>query len=357
MQAEWERVPEAAPAGGWKVADEQAVQDQRGVVWDLIKQLGQTITQGVSLTRISIPIYIADPRSYLEMVADGWCFAPIYLKQAAVESDPIERMKMVVTFAIAGLSNTCCAKKPLNPLLGETFEAVLEDGTEIFCEQVSHHPPVTNWEVQGPGGMYHFYGSGELTAAFRGNSIRGHQEGSHVIDFKLDGGQITYKLPEVWVRGIMFGERIIEYDGLVTFHDEKNKILAEVKINPEAGGSWFSWKKKVPTDYLDGAIYTYTNSVEDKKQVSKIEGSWLGCILFDKEYYWNCKNGPPKFAPIPIENPLPSDSRFREDIINLKAGNIEKASEWKTKLEDKQRAEARLRKDYCEVNGIDYIAA
>jgi hypothetical protein len=53
------------------------------------------------------------------MVADGWCFAPIYLKQAAIESDPVERMKMVITFAIAGLSNTCCPKKPLNPLLGK----------------------------------------------------------------------------------------------------------------------------------------------------------------------------------------------------------------------------------------------
>jgi hypothetical protein len=101
------------------------------VVWDLIKQLGQTITQGVSLTRIAIPIYIADSRSYLEMVADGWCFAPIYLKQAAIESDPVERMKMVVTFAIAGLSNTCCPKKPLNPLLGrENFTR----GYSKICE-------------------------------------------------------------------------------------------------------------------------------------------------------------------------------------------------------------------------------
>ena len=154
----------------------------------------------------------------------------------------------------------------------------------------------------------------------------------------------------------MFGERIIEYDGLVTFIDEKNKILAEVKINPEVGG-WFSWKKKLPSDYIDGAIYKYTNSVEDKKPVSKIEGSWLGCILFDKEYYWNFKNGPPKFAPIPVDNPLPSDSRFRQDIIYLKAGEMDQAQDWKFKLEEKQRGEAKLRREYCEVNGMEYIEA
>merc|ERR1712000_54101 len=328
--AAWDRVPEAAPTGGWRVFDEKAVADQRGVVWDLIKQLGQNITQGISLTKIAIPIYIAEPRSYLEMVADGWCFAPIFLKQAALESDPIERMKMVITFAIAGLSNTCCA-------------------------QVSHHPPITNWEVLGPGGMYHFFGSGELSAAFRGTSIRGHQEGEHVIDFAMDGGRITYKLPEVWVRGVVYGDRIIEYDGLVVFHDEKNKILAEVKINPETGG-WFSWKKKLPSDYLDGGIFKYTASPKDKKQVSKIDGSWLGCVLFDKQYYWNHKNGPPKFKPTPVENPLPSDSRFRQDIMQLKEGETDRANESKIRLEEKQRAEARLRKDYCEVNGIPYTA-
>ena len=109
--------------------------------------------------------------------------------------------------------------------LGETYEATFPDGTQIFCEQVSHHPPITNWELIGPQNMYSFYGSGELSAAFRGNSIRGHQAGTHYIDFHLDGGRITYELPEVWVRGIMFGERIIEYDGLVTFHDEKNKLM------------------------------------------------------------------------------------------------------------------------------------
>lgn len=351
---EWERLPEAAPAGGWRVLDEQIVADQRGVVWDLIKQLGQTITQGVSLTRIAIPIYIAEPRSYLEMVADGWCYAPIFLKQAAVETNPVERMKMVVTFAIAGLSNTCTSKKPLNPILGETFEATFDDGTQIFCEQVSHHPPITNWEVVGPQEMYTFYGSGELTAAFRGNSIRGHQAGVHYIDFHMNGGRITYELPEVWVRGIMFGERIIEYDGLVSFHDKQNKVIAEVKINPEVGG-WFSWKKKLPTDYLDGNIFTYTNSPADKKPVSKIEGSWLGCVLFDREKFWSIKDGTPIFKANPVENPLPSDSRFRKDIIHLKQKEIELAGEWKHKLEEIQRHEARLRKEYTAANGIDFV--
>jgi len=353
-EVEWERIPEATPTGGFKVQDEQAVQEQRGVVWDLIKQLGQSITQGISLTRITIPIYIADPRSYLEMVADGWCYGPHFLNKAVESNDPVERMKYVISFAISGLSNTCCAKKPLNPLLGETFQATFEDGTKIFCEQVSHHPPVTNWQVEGPDESYHFYGSGELSAAFRGNSIRGHQEGIHVVKFK-DGSSVCYKLPEVWVRGIMFGERIIEYDGPITFHDKTNRIYAELRINPEPGG-WFTWKKK-PSDYIMGAIFRYEGTPQNRKQICTIEGSWLGCVVFDKKYYWNWKDNLPKAKPIPVDDPLPSDCRFRKDIIQMKAGDMTAANNGKHELETKQRAEAALRKQYCEKHKIPYVAA
>jgi hypothetical protein len=33
-------------------------------------------------------------------------------------SDPIERLRWVITFAVSGLSNTVAAKKPFNPVIG-----------------------------------------------------------------------------------------------------------------------------------------------------------------------------------------------------------------------------------------------
>ena len=66
------------------------------------------------------------------MVADGWCYAPIYLKQAAVEADPVERMKNVITFAIAGLSNTCVVKKPFNPIVGKYYLLFIFHFTAIY---------------------------------------------------------------------------------------------------------------------------------------------------------------------------------------------------------------------------------
>ena len=131
-----------------------------------------------------------------------------------------------------------------------------------------------------------------------------------------------------------------------------------MKINrPESGGGWFSWKKKDPTDYLTGHIYKYKNEPEgnDRQAVSQVSGSWMGCVLFDGKRYWSHKDQLPKFGLTQTENPLPSDSRYREDVLYLRSDNLELAAEWKAKLEDKQRAEAKTRKQYCQKNGIDYV--
>jgi len=45
-------------------------------------------------------------------------------------------------------------KKPFNPLLGETWQAEQANGgCRIFMEQISHHPPISAFEMIGPGGM------------------------------------------------------------------------------------------------------------------------------------------------------------------------------------------------------------
>jgi Oxysterol-binding protein len=42
-------------------------------------------------------------------------------------------------------------KKPFNPLLGETWQAQQAGGgCQIFMEQLSHHPPISAFEMIGP---------------------------------------------------------------------------------------------------------------------------------------------------------------------------------------------------------------
>jgi hypothetical protein len=49
-------------------------------------------------------------------------------------------------------------KKPFNPILGETWQAALSDGSTIAMEQISHHPPVSAFQIEGPGSLYRFVG-------------------------------------------------------------------------------------------------------------------------------------------------------------------------------------------------------
>jgi len=48
---------------------------------------------------------------------------------------------------------------------------------------------------------------------------------------------------------------------------------------------------------------------------------------------------------VEVKEPLPSDSRFRDDLNALAAGDMEKAQFEKNRMEEVQRREAKLRKE------------
>ncbi len=64
-------------------------------------------------------------------------------------------------------------KKPFNPILGETYQGSLYDGTRLYMEQISHHPPISAWDLEAPDAAWRFTGVSEGTASFGGNSVRG----------------------------------------------------------------------------------------------------------------------------------------------------------------------------------------
>ena len=49
--------------------------------------------------------------------------------------------------AAGDLMKTADAMVVHGQILGETFEASMGARADIFVEQVSHHPPISSWEV------------------------------------------------------------------------------------------------------------------------------------------------------------------------------------------------------------------
>jgi hypothetical protein len=56
------------------------------------------------------------------------------MNAAALSKDPVERMKLMMTSSLAWIYCTHHFEKPLDPILGETYEAEMPDGSKIYCE-------------------------------------------------------------------------------------------------------------------------------------------------------------------------------------------------------------------------------
>ncbi len=53
---------------------------------------------------------------------------------------------------IGGLRRQTSTLKPFNPILGETYQAQYSSGLQVYAEQISHHPPVSSWQVEDAEG-------------------------------------------------------------------------------------------------------------------------------------------------------------------------------------------------------------
>jgi hypothetical protein len=120
----------------------------------------------------------------------------------------------------------------------------------------------------------------------------------------------------------------------------------------------FSSSQKTHHDYFDGVItdskeFDYRaqrgDDVEKMQKkhgirvYARIEGNWTERMTADDEVMWEYT----KYKPMKlgyINNPLPSDCRFRTDLIALLNNDYSKAQEQKDELENIQRNDRKLRK-------------
>lgn len=128
---------------------------------------------GKDLTKISFPISMNEPLSALQAQAEVMEYASL-LQSAADSKDPIDRICYVAAFVVSGLSvgKYRGARKPFNPLWGETYETYRSDkGMNFVGEKVSHHPPVMACWAQHPKGLWTLNASAGGKQKFYGKSL------------------------------------------------------------------------------------------------------------------------------------------------------------------------------------------
>ena len=109
--------------GGFQLTDQETSDRLRSAAGELLKMVGQKLLSGdFNLTKTSFPIKCMCAKTMLQTISLSQSSFPMYINVAAAQSDPIERMKLLICANFSAVYFNKIFEKPLNPILGETYQ-------------------------------------------------------------------------------------------------------------------------------------------------------------------------------------------------------------------------------------------
>ncbi|MGH0147880.1 UNVERIFIED_CONTAM: hypothetical protein FKN15_014227 [Acipenser sinensis] len=221
---------------------ETVSEENKGLMWTMLKQL----RPGMDLSRVVLPTFILEPRSFLDKLSDYYYHADFLSQDLFCSPDP---SKMETRSSLCGLSSyeetilqgifvsprRFGLKKPYNPILGETFRCCwlhpeTDSCTFYVAEQVSHHPPVSAFYVCNKKDGFCVSGSILAKSKFYGNSLSAILDGKAMLFFLKRDEEYIITMPYAHCRGILYGTMTMELGGKVTIECEKTKYTAELEF-------------------------------------------------------------------------------------------------------------------------------
>ncbi|KAJ8675441.1 hypothetical protein QAD02_011227 [Eretmocerus hayati] len=321
-------------------------EEQKSIVWFLMKQ----VRPGMDLSKVVLPSFILEPRSFLEKLADSYYHADL-LSQAVLEDDAFTRMKGVVKWYLSGFyKKPQGLKKPYNPILGETFRCYWQhpNGSRTFylAEQVSHHPPISGFYVTNRQDGFTISASIIAKSKFYGNSLSAVLDGTAVLTMLPRGEDYTMTIPYAHCKGILMGTLSMELGGKVSINCEKTGYHTELefKLKPFLGGA----------DQLN--LVTGRMKL-GKETLATINGYWDGQItITDKRTGQESPffNATPEIRKARLKKytvPLEHQGEWESEKLWLAVSRAIQeddqmaATEAKTALEEGQRERAKQRKE------------
>ncbi|XP_041701163.1 oxysterol-binding protein-related protein 11 isoform X2 [Coregonus clupeaformis] len=343
-----------------------AVEEERSVILHLLSQL----KLGMDLTRVVLPTFILEKRSLLEMYADFMSHPDLFVSITDGQG-PEERMVRFVEYYLTSFHEGrkgAIAKKPYNPIIGESFHCSWrvprsgepakdapsppsppqgsptteeEDGSyelRFVAEQVSHHPPVSGFYAECPERRMCVNTHVWTKSKFMGMSIGVSMIGEGCLYLLEHDEEYTFTLPCAYARSILTVPWV-ELGGKVNVNCTKSGYSAVItfQTKPFYGGKLH----KVTAEVKHNA----TNVV-----VCRVQGEWNGVLEFSYQ------NGDTRMVDVtklpvtkkrvrPNDKQVPTESRrlWQHVTESLRQKDIEKATEHKRILEERQRTEERHR--------------
>ncbi|KAM4601630.1 oxysterol-binding protein-related protein 11 [Polymixia lowei] len=343
-----------------KEEDLGAVEEERSVILHLLSQL----KLGMDLTRVVLPTFILEKRSLLEMYADFMSHPDLFVAITDGNS-PEDRMVRFVEYYLTSFHEGrkgAIAKKPYNPIIGETFHcswgvpkgpeaskeaapgipapAAPQDCYQVrfVAEQVSHHPPVSGFYAECQERRMCVNTHVWTKSKFMGMSIGVSMIGEGCLYLLEHDEEYTFTLPCAYARSILtvpwveLGGKVnvtcakTGYSAIITFQTKPfyggklHKVTAEVKHNP-------------------------TNAV-----VCRVQGEWNGALEFA---YTSGETRVVDVTKLPVtkkrvrpkdkQGPTESRRLWQHVTESLRQKDIDKATEHKRILEERQRTDERHR--------------
>lgn len=338
-----EDAEEEARRGRWK-------QEERDNYWKMMqKYIGADVQSLVTL-----PVFISEPNSVLQRMAELMEYSHL-LDLADECEDPYMRLVYASSWAISIYFAYRRAWKPFNPVLGETFEMVNHGGVSFIAEQVSHHPPMSAGHAENEHFIYDV--TSKLRTKFLGNSIDVYPVGRTRVTLKRDGVVLDLVPPPTKVHNLIFGRTWIDSPGDMVMTNLTTGDKVVLYFQP---CGWFGAGRYEVDGYVYDAAeqpkilmtgkwnesmsYQPCDSEGEPLPGTELKEVWrVADVPQDDKYqytYFTHKLNSFDTAPKKL---LPSDSRLRPDRYALEKGDLSKSGSEKSRLEERQRAEKRIR--------------
>eukprot|EP00835_Amoeboradix_gromovi_P001435 NODE_65_length_23997_cov_0.327601.p7 type:complete len:353 gc:universal NODE_65_length_23997_cov_0.327601:18612-17554(-) len=281
------------------------------------------------LSHIAAPSILLNGFSMTEY-SKYWMDHPSLIDDIELEKDPEKRIICVCKWFLSTLQGSYSSRgyelKPYNPILGEHYSATAGN-CKIVTEQVSHHPPITAFQIHS--GKISIHGHIQPFTTFKGSHVLVSPKGRIMIS--IDGDQYLVSLPVLALRGLYQIRPYFE-------------ILDKVYISSKSGyNAVFEF---VPKGYFSGDYNTFNCTISSLSgsKIAEINGNWTteSKIQFANSssaelFYDTALSKPVDIAPIESSDPLFVYNVWGDVTRALESKEYEKATDLKLKIEDHQR--------------------
>ncbi|XP_069132132.1 oxysterol-binding protein-related protein 8-like isoform X1 [Argopecten irradians] len=341
-----ENVVEELGQQGDACQTEEVDEENKSLIWTLVKQ----VRPGMDLSKVVLPAFILEPRSFLDKLSDYYYHADI-LSDAVTCEDPYSRMKGVIKWYLSGFyKKPKGLKKPYNPIIGETFRCYWQhtktkSRTFYIAEQISHHPPVTAFHVTNRHDGFTISSSILTKSKFYGNSLSAILDGTAKLTFLKRGEDYLVTMPYAHCKGILIGTLTMEMGGKVAIDCPKTGYRCELefKLKPFLGSG-------AASNRISGKIKMGSDTL------AHVEGHWDQDVFLkekgssESELFWSPT---PEVksqrllrytVPVDSQGDMESERLWRHVSDAVVINDMTNATQEKFILEERQRKEARERK-------------